>query len=106
MHSDDQRYLDGVLEFFDEVPAPPVYAPLPADLVLFKFGRGFSHGAIIVDWPLCIHASMRHVCSWVDVHQERSLSMIGENVPDKGKPRPQKFFALKRWLHGSGGGGE
>ena len=30
--------------------------PQPADFVVFKFGRAFSHGAIVVNWPAIIHS--------------------------------------------------
>ena len=33
--------------------------PKPADVVLYRFGHCFSHGAIVVEWPLIIHAYFR-----------------------------------------------
>ena len=36
--------------------AHEVEAPEPGDVALFKFGRCFSHSAIVTDWPLMIHA--------------------------------------------------
>jgi cell wall-associated NlpC family hydrolase len=32
----------------------------PADFVIFKFGRTFSHGAIVIKWPLIIHSYIPH----------------------------------------------
>lgn len=29
---------------------------LPGDLALYRFGRCWSHGAIVIQWPLIIHA--------------------------------------------------
>jgi cell wall-associated NlpC family hydrolase len=40
----------------DEVTGPSERAPLPGDFLLFHFGRSYSHGAIVINWPLCIHA--------------------------------------------------
>lgn len=34
--------------------------PLPGDVVAYRFGRVISHAAIVVDWPLIIHAARRN----------------------------------------------
>jgi hypothetical protein len=31
-------------------------APEPGDVALFRFGRCFSHGSIVTEWPQLIHA--------------------------------------------------
>jgi cell wall-associated NlpC family hydrolase len=51
MHRDDERYLDWVKQYADSVEHPQ-----PGDLALFQFGRCVAHGAIIIEWPLVIHA--------------------------------------------------
>lgn len=55
-----QRYMDMVLA----CGARAVEAPQPADLVLYKFGRSFAHGAIVLDpgWPQIIEASSAAKC--------------------------------------------
>ena len=53
LHRNDERFLAWVERFCD-----PVDRPEPADIAVFRFGRCFSHGAIVVDWPLLIHAYM------------------------------------------------
>lgn len=50
-HSDDDRYLAAVLDYCDEVDEP-----VPGGIALFKFGRAWSHGAIVINWPIVIHA--------------------------------------------------
>ena len=30
--------------------------PLPGDIAVFNFGRGPSHGGIVIDWPRIVHA--------------------------------------------------
>ncbi len=50
-HKSEERYLDAVSSH-----AYQVGVPQPGDLALFKFGRCVSHAAIVIDWPLCIHA--------------------------------------------------
>lgn len=52
LHRSQERYLEGLMRYAREIPAPP----LPGDLAIYKFGRCWSHGAIVVEWPMCIHA--------------------------------------------------
>ena len=52
MHRDAEKYMEGLLGYAQAIPGPPA----PADIALFKFGRTFSHGAIVVAWPRLIHA--------------------------------------------------
>ncbi|MCL1908970.1 MAG: C40 family peptidase [Holophagaceae bacterium] len=51
LHRDEERYLEIVERHFEKVDSP-----LPGDLALFRFGRAISHGSIVIDWPLIIHA--------------------------------------------------
>ncbi|HEX3624759.1 MAG TPA: hypothetical protein VH280_04960 [Verrucomicrobiae bacterium] len=51
MHRDREWYLEIVQEFAKEVDKPG-----PGDVVLFKWGRLYSHGGVVVDWPNIIHA--------------------------------------------------
>ena len=97
LHRDDERYLAGVLERCIEVPGPP----LPGDLAMWRIGRGFAHGAIVVGWPRIVHAELR-IGRIVadDALRNAGLATIGERVADCGKPRPRRFFTLKRWAHG------
>jgi cell wall-associated NlpC family hydrolase len=52
LHRGAERYLDGLTRYAREISAPPS----AGDAVLFKFGRCFAHGAIVVAWPRLIHA--------------------------------------------------
>ena len=72
LHRDAERYLEGVTRYASEIPycadnAPPRgraasgeaalrREPLPGDVAVFKFGRCFAHGAIVLGWPRLIHA--------------------------------------------------
>lgn len=78
LHRGDERYLAQVLEHAREVAAPTG----PGDLVLFRFGRAFAHGAIIIDWPLVLHAYIR-----------RRVELIDATQGDLGQ-RPRRFFTL------------
>jgi cell wall-associated NlpC family hydrolase len=53
-HQAAERYLGIVQRFAHEIP--PDSVPLPGDIVLFKFGKCFSHGAIVTEWPDVVHA--------------------------------------------------
>ena len=57
MHRDEERYLAWVEKYAHRVDAPQ-----PGDLAVWKFGRTFSHGAIVLDWPTIIHAYRRERC--------------------------------------------
>lgn len=50
-HRDEERYLGWIKQFAHQVETPQ-----PGDIALFKFGRCISHGAIVLDWPMMIHA--------------------------------------------------
>jgi len=78
LHRDDERYLDIVRKYASEVETPK-----PGDIVVIRYGRAFSHGGIVVNWPLCIHAyvSARCVC----------LEDFQANKELDG--RPMKFFS-------------
>jgi NlpC/P60 family putative phage cell wall peptidase len=52
LHRDAERYLEGLTPYAGEITGPP----LSGDIALFRFGRTFSHGAIVTQWPLLIHA--------------------------------------------------
>lgn len=54
-HRDEERFLGWVAVYGEEVAQPE-----PGDVAVFKFGRCFSHGAIVLDWPNVIH-SYTHV---------------------------------------------
>ena len=51
LHNGDERYLRGLEEY-----AVKVETPMPGDIASFKFGRVVSHAAIIIKWPMVIHA--------------------------------------------------
>src|ERR1035437_3278475 len=51
MHRGEERYLDGVLKY-----GHPVDVPQPGDIAVYRFGRTYSHGGIVIGWPVIIHA--------------------------------------------------
>jgi cell wall-associated NlpC family hydrolase len=57
LHRDEEKYLDFVKQY-----ARPVEVPLFGDIVVFQHGRTFSHGGVVVSWPMVIHASQPAGC--------------------------------------------
>jgi len=90
LHRAAERYLAQVLEHAGEIPGPP----LPGDVVLWRIGRCYSHGAIVIRWPVVVHAYVDAPCASENVEHAAWLGTIGEaQDADKGKPRPRKFFS-------------
>ena len=59
LHRSEEIYLHIVQECATELTALPATAGgsvLPGDFVLYRFGRCFAHGAIVIEWPTVIHA--------------------------------------------------
>ena len=48
---------------------------LPGDFVLYHFGRCWSHGAIVLEWPLIIHAVLQH--GVILSHGEKDGMLVG-----------------------------
>jgi cell wall-associated NlpC family hydrolase len=56
LHRAEERYLGFVRRRAREITLREVK---PGDFAVFKIGRCFAHGAIVIDWPLVIHAYIR-----------------------------------------------
>jgi cell wall-associated NlpC family hydrolase len=93
LHQKEERYMNGVREYCNEIEGPP----LPGDIVLWKFGHCFAHGAIVIKWPMIIHAwANRPVCP-DNAEQYSILKTVHEVIELRGTPRPKKFFTPKEW---------
>ena len=88
LHRSEEMYLKTIEPLTQEIPADISGAvgwrPSPADFVVFKFGRAFSHGAIVVEWPIIIHSYIPHGVLLGDAL--RDGEMIGREV---------KFFEVR-----------
>lgn len=51
LHRSEERYLEGMFAHAREVATPDV-----GDVAIFRFGRCYSHAAIVIGWPQGIHA--------------------------------------------------
>jgi cell wall-associated NlpC family hydrolase len=56
LHRSEELYLKEIKKFVLEIGS----SPQPADFIVFRFGRTYSHGAIVVEWPIVIHAYIPH----------------------------------------------
>lgn len=62
LHRGEELYLQIIEQY-----AEPVAAPKMGDIVVYRFGRTYSHGAIVIDWPnSIIHALMQSRCVTLD----------------------------------------
>ena len=80
LHHSEEKYLEAIQPLCREIEGPP----LPADFAVVKFGRAFSHGMIVVEWPLIIHSYVPHGVQYGNALQDAEL-----------KGREIKFFEVK-----------
>ena len=89
LHRDAERYLEGVMQYAVEKQSDP----LPGDIVVWKVGRCFSHGAIVLEWPEIIHAQIGCTVTRENAENATYLTHIGEKTADYGKRRPMRIFS-------------
>lgn len=82
-HQPEERYLGWVKKFAREIPNEQAR---PGDIALWKIGKCFAHGALIVSpgWPAIIHAHAPSRC----VREDNGLR------PRLGRVLDLKFFSL------------
>ncbi|HLI13472.1 MAG TPA: hydrolase [Alphaproteobacteria bacterium] len=80
LHRGLERYLAVVLAHARETDSP-----LPGDVVLYKWGRCFAHGAIVVDpgWPQIVHAII-----------DARAVILDRGDGGRLRDREKKFFTL------------
>jgi cell wall-associated NlpC family hydrolase len=54
MHRSEEVFLSHIHSRSIEVVTPQ-----PGDVALYRVGRCFAHGAIVIDWPRVVHADSR-----------------------------------------------
>jgi cell wall-associated NlpC family hydrolase len=64
LHGTREWYTETLEQFCRRIE--PGESPLPADIVLFRIGRVYSHGAIVTNWPTMIHAYVTRGVIWAD----------------------------------------
>lgn len=89
-HRSAELYLAYVLERAQEIEGPP----RPGDVALWKFGNCFSHGAIVMDWPMIVHAFLHRPVTLDNAETAQWLHRTAEKAGDRQGLRPRKFFSL------------
>jgi hypothetical protein len=74
LHRSEELYLKEIEKFASEIHRPPQ----AADFLVVKFGRTFSHGAIVLEWPLVIHSYIPHGVTLTDAVRDGAI--IGREV--------------------------
>ncbi len=91
LHHSDELYLAQVLDRAREIDEASAQ---PGDVVLYQFGRCFSHGGIVVapGWPAIIHAFKQASSVTLGEGDQGALGFV-----KGGKPRPRRFFTCREW---------
>ena len=81
LHRDEEQFLGWVRDYAVEIEREQVG---PGDFAIWKFGRCYSHGAIVIDLPEVIHAVII------------GGGVIRANIDrdEELRSRPVKFFTL------------
>ena len=81
LHRDEEQFLGGVTRFALEIPREAVG---PGDLAIWKYGRCYSHAAIVIALPEVLHAVIR------------GGGVVRGNADrdEELRSRPVKFFTL------------
>jgi cell wall-associated NlpC family hydrolase len=87
LNRDAERYLQRVIEYAAEVSQPQ-----PGDLVLWKIGRAFAHGAIVLAWPRIIHAVVG--IGVIEDNAESPTLVFARGRRGSDATRQHKFFSL------------
>jgi cell wall-associated NlpC family hydrolase len=89
LHRGEEILLEAIERRCARIDGPP----LPADVAVWQIGRCYAHCAIVIDWPLVIHA-------WKDsgaVVREDVSKMQSLQFLKSGNERPRRFYRLRRW---------
>lgn len=80
-HRDEELFLAFVTPYADEIDRATAG---PGDFVIWRYGRTYSHGAVIIAPPTIIHATMTGGCAHLgDMDRDEDLAT-----------RPRRFFTL------------
>jgi cell wall-associated NlpC family hydrolase len=68
LHRSEELYIGWLDQYC--VRLPRSVAPLPGDIALFKYGRCYSHGAIVVEDNLLVHSYLGRGVILTRMHEE------------------------------------
>lgn len=78
-HRDEERYLGWVEQYCEQVEQPK-----PGDIAVFRIGRCISHGAIVVDYPNCIHSYTRRGVEYINAENSELSGRLHSFWSPKG----------------------
>jgi len=78
LHQNEEKYLNGIMAH-----AHPVEVPQAGDIALYTFGRTVSHAAIVIKWPLIIHA-----------HRPEKMVVLGDGEKGDLAGRLHGFYSV------------
>jgi cell wall-associated NlpC family hydrolase len=85
LHRDEERFLGWLEEHGARVENPQ-----PADVAVFRVGRAYSHGAIVVAWPRVIHANAAdRMVAYGDAERDAAF------LTNDGRPRERRFYRVR-----------
>lgn len=79
LHQEEELFLPWIERYMDQVDEPGA-----GDLVLWRFGRRFSHAAIVVEWPRIIHA-----------YRKEGAVVWGDGSVPELMRRARRFYTLR-----------
>lgn len=89
LHRDEERYL-ATVERLARRRLDDGHMPDPGDVVVWRIGRCFAHGAIVTAWPRAVHAyAQSRVVEETDMATETRLLFLRD-----GAPRPRRVYSL------------
>ncbi len=91
LHRSEEQFLGWIV---DRLGAAEVDRPRVGDIVLWQFGRCFSHGAVLVNAAEVCHAYAAAGCTLVSKLHEPLLDFISDGRVSI--PRPRRYFDLWR----------
>ena len=80
LHRDAERYLGWIEKYADKVDAPE-----PGDIAMFQFGRCVAHAAIVIEWPIVLHALAQH----------REVVLSDISTSDHFRERLRGFYRIR-----------
>lgn len=85
MHQGEEKYLNHVEKFFDEIELAQI---VPGDILVYRYGRTWSHGTIVVSPTEVVHA---YVGLGVILTEIGQYPLTGKSL----KAREPRGFRLK-----------
>jgi len=83
----EEFYLQTIERFARQISDEPK----PGDVAVWKFGRCFSHAAIVKEWPMVIHAYRGRTVSIEDAVSASWLNVMTEDRSNSWRPR--RFYS-------------